>query len=144
MVAQLLVILATAFLTVGLGGVPANADPPVRIAFIAAATVSFLAAAAWSSPRMRTRLPFGRTFQMRCHSLWAEHAPLKAELRKDCVNDDVPEALYTSIVDWDRRVWNTVLAAMRQRGNVLEVRYGGRRENRPHGHRTPGRLCGTG
>ena len=131
MVVQLLVILATAFLTVGLGGIPPNANLGVRAAFIGAAVVSFGLAAAWQSNRVRSRLPFGKTFPMRCHALWVEHAPLRAELKPIPATEEVPDDLYQRVVDWDRRVWDTVLGKIPERGNVLEVSHGGRLENEP-------------
>jgi hypothetical protein len=74
--------------------------------------------------------PVARPFVTRLHDLWAEEAPLRADLRY-VDTDSVPDDLYAKVTSWDRRVWDTLLGEMPERGNVLEVEHGGRLEHRP-------------
>jgi hypothetical protein len=122
--------IATAFLAAALGALATDASPEWLAAFLAVAGISGTAAVAWASPRVRRLLPFARPFHVRCHDLWVQQAPLRLQMRR-LRNEDVPDDLYDQFVSWDRRVWETVLTELPERGNVLEVDHGGRLEHRP-------------
>jgi hypothetical protein len=89
-------------------------------------------AIAWESPNARRRLPVSRPFTMRCHDLWVDGGPIRDELRRlsNETQNDIPETTWNSLVDWDRRVWDTILQEDRERGHLAEEAVGGRLANR--------------
>jgi hypothetical protein len=126
----ILLAIATAFLAAALGAYATGADEATLAAFVAVSIIGTVAAVAWSSDDFRRWLPVAKPFHMRCHALWAEGETLRHEARNLGHNDAVPDDLYEKVVDWDRRVWDTLLGEMSEAANIEEKRHGGRLANR--------------
>lgn len=125
----ILLAIGTALLAAALSALLIGADAVTAWLVFALAVIVIGVAAAWSSDRIRRKLPF-QPFRMRCHALWLEGKPLEA-VRNIPPTDLVPDDLYEKIVDWDRRVWDLLLDHDREAGNIEENRLGGRLANLP-------------
>lgn len=121
---QILLLIATAFLTVALGSLAAGATAATLFVYFLVSLASGIIAILWASARFRAWLPFARPWKMRLHALWLEADELRRPAPQ--LTGDASGDLVSRVADFERRLWMTIADELPERASVLESQYGDR------------------